>query len=657
MSTKIIDSYQIGLEIAQSDKTQKTIDNLKSAFNDASKSLDEINDSLLESVKGQEDASKEAKAYNDLISKRLSELKKESDILIHSSNEQGKADRERLKFLESESKQRKLNASEMKELKRLQKDVVDLSDEELTLKIKENQEARKKLKATQLEMKYKLSEIKSQKTLKDLVKADLKGISDKIKKQKEFIQTLKTTEGRYNAIKKAAQLSGKVAKAGAKVAAGAVGIVGGIVGGAIAGAENVASSEREARRIKGGFSNDEKNEMVSQLRIKSNADPTAIVDAINRVQNVIKSNNKDDLIRAALAELEFPGASILFQSQTGETKADDYTIFQNRLRKIQAATGAGISDLTGAFDAISNLKDTAFKSGVSQQDLLSLYSALKSSNVYDSDDQITRAMRGFLGQSGLNADNFYEKMNEYQWDRYARGAQNKNQALSFAKTFDFNALKAANRSQVSNVLEQSAAEKAAETARRVSIEKDKLVLKVLETIEPILKNGQIEVLIKKTFELIPKLIELVQPLLNWGMDKLVSVLQYFLNLAENPLVNDESWFSSKSTAKRRQKVLDLISSLFNKDDKNDGNSTESGFLTRQGSVGGVAFAPTLVGERGPEAIIPLDFARSGRSYNIVNNFTQSFNLTGNQTTGLSLGQAVKGSSFTDNLINRRLFGG
>ena len=61
--------------------------------------------------------------------------------------------------------------------------------------------------------------------------------------------------------------------------------------------------------------------------------------------------------------------------------------------------------------------------------------------------------------------------------------------------------------------------------------------------------------------------------------------------------------------------------------------------------GGIALGPSLVGERGPEAIIPLDYSRAQRAGNIAYSVQNNFSMSGNETTALSLAQAVSSRDF------------
>ena len=637
MPIHTIDTYQIGLDIETSDKTKQNIANLKSSFEDTSKSLDDIAKQYADIAKESGDHSAEAKAYNNLLGERLSALNKEADILRNSATETGKRARAELHALKETQKQRRLTKDEIAQMRRLEASVVDLTDEELESRKRANLEARKAVVTARAALKQ---ETIQRKTLGRLIKDDLKSLTERIRKQKEYIASLDKTERKYYLLKKAAQYSFKGSKMGAKAAAGAVGIVGGIVGGAVASAEGIAEKERETRRIK-GIPESQKQELVTALQIKTGRDVSSIVDAINRVQDVVKTHNIDDITKMSRAELEFPGASTLFQSQGGSANADDYTILQNRLRKIQSATGIGISDLESSMGVISNLKDRAFKSGVSQQDLLSLYTALKSSNVYDDDETQSRAMRAFLAQNGLNSENFYEKMQAFDWARYARGSQNKNQAEKFIKTFDFQALKEANTAPVKTELALTNAEKSAELARRVAIKKDELVMKVLEMIEPMLNDGTLEKLINSALDMVKAIMPLMKPVLDAAKTVFEAISPHIETIVkrftEDPTdINENDNFVVKTLKGVGQGVKTVLG---------------------QSSQGSIALGPTIAGERGPEAIIPLDFARAGRSTNIINNINQNFNMAGSQTTALSMAQAVKQRSFTDNLISHRLYGG
>jgi hypothetical protein len=343
----------------------------------------------------------------------------------------------------------------------------------------------------------------------------------------------------------------------------------------------------------------------------------------------------------AQAELEFPGMAALFQASGKDAKPRDFAIMQNRMRALQGATGANISDLSSVMQTVSNMRDSAFKSGVSQQDLVALYAALQGSNAFDDQEHIERAMRGFLAQGGLNADNFYDRMADFDWAKYVYGSQQKNQADAFRKTFDFGALKAANTAPVNDVVEKTAAEKAAETARRVAIKKDELVARILTKIEPLLNDGTLENVIEMLFKVLETVLPLLDPVMRI-LNTVLKALDFVLEKIKPAIDAIVDFFSDDSAQDAQNRAV--------------ANATElpplGGF-----SQGGIAIGPSIVGERGAEAVIPLDFARFGRAQNIMQTVNQTFNMSGNQTTAMSLGQAVKQRSFTDSYLSLRMYGG
>lgn len=637
MAIKNTTSYVIGLDIEQSDKTKRNIEELKGAFDSVDKSLEDIEKQYQDILKTEGDHKDETKAYNQLLLERYKELEKQNDLLQRTSAESRKADRERLHSLHEIQAQRRLTTEETAELKRLEKSVLDISDEELANQKRLNAEQRRQI---QMMIQGARQEIASKGKLAKFMQNELDFLKKRIKSQFDFIKALKTTEGRYAAIQKIASKGAKLVKGAAM---GAAGFAGAAVGSALAGAETQANTEREARRMKVGLSNDEKIALIGQLQIATGKDAASVVDAINRTTNAVKTKDPAQLAQMAQAELEFPGASALFQASGKTVEAKDYTILQNRLRAIQSATGANISDLSTIMQTVSNLRDSAFKSGISQQDIISLYSALQGSNAFDDQEHIERAMKAFLAQGGLTPDNFYDRMQQYDWSRHVDGSQQINQAEAFMKTFDFGALKAANVAPAQETIQKTAAEKAAETARRISVKKDELLMKILNKIEPMLNDGTLENIIDMIFKTLENVLPLLDPIMKLTkkiLDALSPVIEKVVELI-NRFVNALSNSSG-------------IKDFF---DKLTGGGDDTANATPQKAQGGIALSPTIVGERGAEAIIPLDYARRGRATDIVQNITQTFNLRGNQTTALSLGQAMKSRSFADNFVNSRIYGG
>ena len=88
----------------------------------------------------------------------------------------------------------------------------------------------------------------------------------------------------------------------------------------------------------------------------------------------------------------------------------------------------------------------------------------------------------------------------------------------------------------------------------------------------------------------------------------------------------------------------LKSALSWRNDESDDNKDISGGARAQG---GIITAPSLVGEAGPELVLPLDYSRAGRTSQIIQNFNtnQSFNMSQNQQTPLAFSQAVGNNRF------------
>ena len=626
-----LESYRIGLDIQQSDATKRNIEALKSAFADASASVEDLQKAYARVAASEGDQAEAARTYNRLLGERYDDLERENTKLLHSLSEQGKIERQRLQTLEAARSERRLTRDEEKEIAALKRRVLDMSDDELENLQRQNAETRKQVKLAQASVR---TETAQRKTLAQLVRDDLKSAKERLKTQLEFIKSLKTTEGRYAAIKKAAAVGAKGAALAAKGAAVAGGLAMGAVGAAISGAQNIADVEQEAERISAPLSDKEKASLINALRIETPFDAASIVDAINRVSMTVDKKDFDTLKAATYAELNYPGMSALFAASGNTATGEDFTKFFNRMKAIQTATGVKAEDLAGVMGDVSNFADRRFQSGVTQQDIAALVSAVRGNGVYDDDETRTRAVNAFLAQKGLNSDNFYDKMKTFDWARYARGSQAKNQADAFSRNFDFGALKQASTQAVSTVAEKSSAEKAAELARKVSIKKDELLARVLEKIAPMLENGTLD----KMIDNLLKVMEVALPL-----------LEPVLTLTEKLLTTLEPVFST---------LVDVIKKVvdFLKDPGKYLNPLRSDTPEPQKSAGGIALSPTIVGERGAEAVIPLDYARRGRAANVIQNVQQTFNMGANSTTALSLGQAVRSRSFTDNLLARRIYG-
>ena len=704
-------SYIIQLEIEGGDRVSSQIDSvervLKGITNDAKK----LNfDSAVESVKAlerqmnavyesEEDATKAAKAFERASNKAYAELEKSAVRINHALSEQGKAQRDRIKELEAEkaaldrsaeskARQKKIDA----ELRDLRKQVISASDEELNAMLQQNVAARTRLKLMQQTAKQQKTEQKQQKTLKQLIAEDLKPLKDKIAAQKEFIKSLSTTEGKYLAIKKAAKgamsIGGKALK-GAGVVAGAALAIGGM---AVASADKQVTQETEARRMKGGGSLEEKQNTLLELYGKTGADYSTIVDAINRVYGLLGNVSKRELVEAATAEIKMPGAAaILRQQNTEGVKAQDFTAYLNRMRSIQSVTGASTEQIANASSYISNLRQRNF-SGASEAELQTLYLALQNSGAYDSEEELQRAFTRFVRKQRDSGESVFALAQKWQnsgeWTKSAEGATNKTQVANTIGNLDFAKMGELNRVKDFNAPQETAAEKTSRELRELEVLKDKFLIQVLKAIAPMLEDERLSKLVDSSLKLIQKLadfliplIEKLSPYLQKMVDLVIKLADFLLPILDKVLpyvdkvveyfiklfdLADDIAEAANQNGKEAQRQADalfnLAGYLAEAVKKLTGgmtaNSGDGGMKPM--ADGGLTAMPSICGETAfPEFVIPTDPARRGRAEQIMQTVSQTFNMSGSETTAMSLAQAVRSRQFTYEtgrigMLNRRL---
>ena len=704
-------SYIIQLEIEGGDRVSSQIDSvervLKGITNDAKK----LNfDSAVESVKAlerqmnavyesEEDATKAAKAFERASNKAYAELEKSAVRINHALSEQGKAQRDRIKELEAEkaaldrsaeskARQKKIDA----ELRDLRKQVISASDEELNAMLQQNVAARTRLKLMQQTAKQQKTEQKQQKTLKQLIAEDLKPLKDKIAAQKEFIKSLSTTEGKYLAIKKAAKgamsIGGKALK-GAGVVAGAALAIGGM---AVASADKQVTQETEARRMKGGGSLEEKQNTLLELYGKTGADYSTIVDAINRVYGLLGNVSKRELVEAATAEIKMPGAAaILRQQNTEGVKAQDFTAYLNRMRSIQSVTGASTEQIANASSYISNLRQRNF-SGASEAELQTLYLALQNSGAYDSEEELQRAFTRFVRKQRDSGESVFALAQKWQnsgeWTKSAEGATDKTQVANTIGNLDFAKMGELNRVKDFNAPQETAAEKTSRELRELEVLKDKFLIQVLKAIAPMLEDERLSKLVDSSLKLIQKLadfliplIEKLSPYLQKMVDLVIKLADFLLPILDKVLpyvdkvveyfiklfdLADDIAEAANQNGKEAQRQADalfnLAGYLAEAVKKLTGgmtaNSGDGGMKPM--ADGGLTAMPSICGETAfPEFVIPTDPARRGRAEQIMQTVSQTFNMSGSETTAMSLAQAVRSRQFTYEtgrigMLNRRL---
>lgn len=656
--------YQISLEIENVDKVNASIDridrqlysitnNAKSMnFKDALEGVKALEQQMTELSSSEEDCTAQWSEFEKASNKAYSELERQAVRLNHALSEQGIEQRARIAELEKEkasldkTAESKARAREIdKELKDLRKQVVDVSDDELSAMIKQNREARGRLKLLQQESKAQKEQGKQQKTLAQLIKEDLKPLREKLKLQQEFIQSLKTTEGRYAALKRAAKGAmsvGGAALKGAGVVAGGLMAVGGM---AVASASKFVDREREADRLKVSGSREDKVNLIGDLYAKTGADDTSIVDAINRVYTVLGNISREEIIEAATAEIRMPGAAALFRQQnTGPVSAKDFTAYFNRLRGIQGATGATREQITSSSDYIANLRQSSF-TNASETDLQSLYLALQNSGAFDTDEELQRAFASFVRKQKDSGVDVFTLAKQWQdngnWTRTAEGNTNKTQAANAIKNLDFARMGELSRVTDYQAPQETASEKTARQMRTLETLKDKLLIQVLESLQDMIKTGDLKSLITGALDLVKLMVKFLTPVIQKLMPYVDKFIRFIIErigaLAEYTAAIKEQ---NKKQAERQVEAA-------------QSKSPAKIIAARSGldhamkfANGGITSLPSICGEAGfPEAVIPLDPSRSGRAAQIMQQVSQTFNMGSNESNVMSMASALRSASW------------
>lgn len=677
MAGNRVSKYSIELEIDNADKAKASINEIEKDFQKISKSLtDEFNgglefandmaDDLAKKIKdiakNESNSTSQIEAYGKAANKVIGDLEKQAVKINYSLSEQGKMQKARIEELKKEldilgdTKEEKQRAKEIeKQIKDLQKDVIEGDEDRLQKMLKANKEARSKIKLSQQEAKLTQAQAKQNKSMMAYVKDDLKGLKEKLKLQFDFIKALKTTEGRYKAIKTAAA---KIGQGAAKVGLiGAGGLAAGalaIGGAAAAGASSMVDREREADRIKTSMSKDEKQALLGDLYIRTGADYTSIVDAINRVTTVLGTGLKaDELSQAAAAEIRFPGAAAMFRQQNSwKATANDFSIYQNRIKAIQGATGATVDQVQSSTEKIANMRQNSF-SNASMTELQALYLALQNSGAYDSQEELDRAFNSFVRSQKNSKESVFEHAKQFDWQARVYGATNKQQVATAMQNLDFSALEKAAKTTDSNIV-QSEAEKTAQKMREFEEKKTQMMMKIVEAISPIFESINTQQL-TEFFNSMMDFVTKIAP----AIGELTGLMLEIFNDLQPYLSKMVSFVGGGLS-----KLADVINSLYewlkDKGIFNSANGNQESMPGVSGmarSNGGLVSMPSIAGESGSEMVVPLDFSRASRGRELTQNLTQYFNMSGNETTALSLAQAVKTRDFSRAMASNAFLNG
>ena len=177
-------------------------------------------------------------------------------------------------------------------------------------------------------------------------------------------------------------------------------------------------------------------------------------------------------------------------------------------------------------------------------------------------------------------------------------------------------------------VKMSPAERLAMDVRALQKKKDELLIKLIPAVTPI----------------VDKLAEWAQ---SGTIQKLLDgLLTFVLGVAD----------FGKTIIEKISDIADWLSKRFGEKTKEPSDVSLQADLTDLAPLeaqGGITRGSTIVGERGSELVLPLDFARRGRSMQIIQNFSQSFNIAPNPTVS-SMAQAVRGSMWGNAFIKARV---
>lgn len=669
-------SAQITLSVEADAKTKATIMSVSQAFDDlnknaeslnydaALKDLEKLNASLVRATKNQKNNKTELDAYNTSMKTALRGVDKQIERILYTQTQAGRADLERLKALKKESEARKLTNKELREIEKIESQIAVGTDEELKKQLQEAKQYKIRLRYAQQQMKVQIQINQLGKTARDLAREDIKLWRDRVKAVTEYWRGLSKSGKAYAALKTTGKALTKTFMIGG---AAAIGTGAALTGAAFASAGAQIEKEMALHRFGGPLAEDEKSAVLSDLRIRTGADYTRIVEAINSVQTLLGKNiSKADLMTATIAELRQPGAAALFQTQTAAASAEDLATYANRMRAIQKETGASIEQVSQAAAFASNIKNRQI-STASQSDIQALYLALQASGAFDNDADMEKAFNRFLTLQARSGENIYEFAQKYDWTRGKWQQTARNQITSGIASIDFSALSAAAQ-KTDSELKMSAAERAAADLRRFEERKNQFLQHVLE-----------------------KTVPMIERFMNWARVTLpgfiTSTLKFF-NADESTIKASqrlEQQIREELQEEKRpleQKTIALIDEWTDKGVFHEGNRELVKYIVeemgkavtvedlektlkrlniyeevqkkdvvedtslQQKAMGGIYRGPALVGERGSELnlALPLDHDKAARANNIIQNVTQTITLQ-NSPSSLSFSQAIKSKGF------------
>lgn len=651
-------SYTIDLDIKGSQQLKQVQKSLSASLGDSAKNLKQFEATYEQITEGVKDTTELEKVYL----KTLDDAIKKSDKKLDALKAQQIALKTNTKLTDEERKNglQELD-SKIRQLK--------ISKGQLEVQRKYCSVARNQSKIQKQLLDQQQNELKNSQKLSRFIKDDLKALKEKVKEQLKFISALKTTEGRYNAIKK---VTGFGLRAGKNIAkAGIVAGIGGFVGATtsvINNAETYAEKDRAIKSLKSGITPD----LIDQVYIKTGASYETIVAALNNLSDITKDNGL--LVQGAVQEVQHAGFGRALLSTTKQSNTN-ISQLTNGISQIMKSTGS--QDMTAALAASMNSR-TVNTGRVSQVDYLNAYSALAQRGL--DEETINRVINRIARKGG----SFVDEFNKTDVSKFVRGSLRSQLINSPIKLESIDVNKSASKSSAESLVEK---------LRQLQLKKDELLVKLLPIVETLLDSLNETVIndiicgLQRMIPIIANVLGFVgrvvtdpegtiwtplkQAIKDAIRDPVVSLVDsvkgfiteggLFSTLFKNLLsiispisvlmdfimgngfydkIASLLWSGvSRAITFIKDAFFSVLSKLpFIGDDIAESANPSGGARAQ----GGLVTSPTICGEAGAELVIPLDNSRAGRAGQIINNFNtnQSFNMQGNQQTPLAFSQAI-----------------
>ena len=642
--------YSIDLDVKSTAASKQAFKELQTAFDNGKKSTKELNLAYIRMASTMKDTTVLDEQYNKVINDRIKDREKELDKLkaqqIKIMNNTKMSEQLRVNLLENN----RINQS------RIQNEIDQLNKANLVQLKLEREKAKAAKEAAE---KLKEEEIRRKK-LSTYVKADLVALRDKIKSQLKFIAMLKTTEGRYNAIKKTmvgmVKLSGKLA---AGMAGGALALGGALTSAAAGTADSMVEKEKAMASLKSGID----PAVVDAVYMKAGGDYESIVAAVNSLSDVTKDNAL--LVQGAVLELANPGVGKLLLS-TSKIKSGNANELAKAISEIKKQTG--VQDMSEALEAATKSWSVSTQK-VSQVDYLQAYAALQQRG-FDG-EQIENIIKDISLKNG----SFITNLNKADLRKYTDDEQMKirltNAPLELQKL-------TLNGEEPTKSNWQSTAERmrAIELKKTALLEKLLPVVdKVIDGISSALDTMPIQEIADGLVNLFTSVLPLLTPvfeLLKTLLPPLIKAAGWFAKLASDfigtfvvPLVTaikkvfDDEDESVIDTVDEDKIIHGSRGIKFTEEDYKKAKAERLGVVSMQDKetvekffkkygMPGAQNSGSVIPPNSQNIVLTLpDYSNTGRTSQLVQNFntTQSFNMASNQQTPLAFSQAVGNNKF------------